>query len=233
MIRSMTPTLSVWNPKKKKKLIKFVYSATVSTFTASPALALQTELEPTQSQNKESQSNSWHITMLCKEGRLKDAMDVLHRMDIRRIPPDSYTYASLLQECINTKNVAEGKCVQAHMIEHGFFPDIYLTTKLVVMYAKFGLLLDARQLFDKMPERNSVSWTSVITGYAQHGNGEEAVIFFNEMRRAGMSQDEFTFASVLKACAGLGDPDLGMQVLLSMDVERTLLRILSRCYVQE
>eukprot|EP01018_Ginkgo_biloba_P010468 Gb_28787 [translate_table: standard] len=223
MARAMALSVTLWNHKKKKKMldccIEFLASPRSKTpFNTIAAFALETEVEPTQKQNAQSQAS--HISfgkigdigILCREGRLKEAVDNLHLMDRRGIQPDSYTYASLLQECINRKALSEGKRVHAHMIESRFVPDVYLSTKLVIMYAKCGSLIIARQLFDAMPERNSVSWTAIITGYAQNAHGDAALICFNDMRRAGMKQDEFTFASVLKACAGEGALEQGKQV---------------------
>jgi pentatricopeptide repeat protein len=47
------------------------------------------------------------IGTLCREGRLKEGMMILHDMDDRCIPVDSSTYASLLHACNKTKAFAE------------------------------------------------------------------------------------------------------------------------------
>lgn len=67
--------------------------------------------------------------------------------------------------------------------------------------AKCGNLDAARQLFDKMPEKNVVSWTAIMAGYAQLGYGEEALVLFYQMKQLGVEPDQLTFANVLQACA--------------------------------
>jgi pentatricopeptide repeat protein len=72
---------------------------------------------------------------------------------------------------------------------------------LVNMYAKCRSMDDAHNVFDKMPEPDVVSWTSVIAGYAQCGAVKEAVGLFDMMKRAGIKPDFITFGCVLRACA--------------------------------
>lgn len=86
--------------------------------------------------------------MLCKQGRLKEALNILQGIRV-----DSSTYVSILMACISKKAPAEGKLVQAHMRDVGFEPDIYVATNLVRLYAKYGNLVDARRVFEKMPEK--------------------------------------------------------------------------------
>eukprot|EP01018_Ginkgo_biloba_P004276 Gb_28079 [translate_table: standard] len=155
---------------------------------------------------------SWEVKSLCERGRLKEAMDILHAMDQRGVRADFYIYASLLQGCLNMKALAEGRRIHLHMMETGFEPDTYLLTKLVIMYVRCGTIENARQVFDKMSHRNVVSWTAMITGYAQHGYGEKALELFHEMQHTNIKVDQFAFSSVLRACAGLSTPDFGKQI---------------------
>eukprot|EP01018_Ginkgo_biloba_P013181 Gb_21046 [translate_table: standard] len=147
-----------------------------------------------------------------EEVSMKDTLDILHATDQRGIWVDTYPYGSILQDCINVKDLAEGKGVHAHMIKSRFEPNVYLKTKLVIFYAKCGSLGDARQLFDEMLERNSVTWNTLLAEYSRHGFDQEALRLFCEMRGASTKPDEFTFVSVLKACARLVALELGKQV---------------------
>jgi len=123
---------------------------------------------------------SEHVVALCDEGQLKKAVDVLNKPGITA---NFNAYAPLLHGCAKIKALAEGKLVHTHMIITRFNPDFFVENHLLNMYAKCGELADARQVFDKMPVRNVVSWTAVITGYEQQGMSEEALSLFSEMHR--------------------------------------------------
>eukprot|EP01018_Ginkgo_biloba_P002731 Gb_33134 [translate_table: standard] len=154
-------------------------------------------------------SCSEDVRSLCKQSRLKEALHILHFMD-RRV--DTCTYASLLQLCIKKKALPEGKFVHAHMNDRGFNADRCLRNTLVNLYAKCGSLMDARRVFDQMPERNVFTWTVMIAAYSKHGLAEEALTMFHQMQRTGIQPDQFTFASVLPACANLAALDQGIEI---------------------
>lgn len=136
--------------------------------------------------------------------RLKKAVDMIH-VNMGFVEIDMSVYASLLQWCVEIKALAEGKRIQVHMTKTGYKPDVYLQTKLLILYVKCGYIADAREMFEKMSERNVVSWNAIISGYVQLGNPTEALAVFLQMQvqmqRQGQRVDPFTLASVLRACA--------------------------------
>eukprot|EP01018_Ginkgo_biloba_P004533 Gb_08027 [translate_table: standard] len=122
-----------------------------------------------------------YIDTLCMEGRVKEALEILHFMDKEGIRADSGSYAHLVQACTSRKFVAEGKRVHAHMIQTGFETGNFVKTKLLIMYVKCCSLVEAHHVFDELPEPNLVSWNAMITGYAQNGRIEDARQVFENM----------------------------------------------------
>lgn len=51
------------------------------------------------------------------------------------------------------------------------------------MYSKAGRMLEARRVFDGLPERDVVSCTAIISGYAQLGHDEDALELFRQLQR--------------------------------------------------
>ena len=73
------------------------------------------------------------------------------------------------------------------------------------MFAKSsGDLGSAYKVFEKMPERNLVTWTLMITRFAQLGCARDAIDMFLDMELSGYAPDRFTYSSVLSACTELG-----------------------------
>lgn len=79
--------------------------------------------------------------------------------------------------------------------------DMYTANHLVNMYAKCGDFCTARQIFDEMPEKNIVSWTSLISGYSQHGKIDECFRMFSDVL-SHFRPNDFAYTSVLSVCDG-------------------------------
>ncbi|XVF27601.1 hypothetical protein REPUB_Repub14bG0122300 [Reevesia pubescens] len=99
-----------------------------------------------------------------------------------------------------------------HLIKFGPTKDSKSRNLLINLYAKCKLFGYARKLVDESPEPDLVSWSALISGYAQNGFGKEAILVFREMHLLGVKCNEFTFPSVLKACTFTKDLELGKQV---------------------
>lgn len=79
--------------------------------------------------------------------------------------------------------------------------ELFVTNHIINMYCKCGYLDCAHRLFDEMPTRNHVSWTALISGYAQRGKGGDCFRLFSSML-GHCRPNEFAFASVLSSCGG-------------------------------
>lgn len=124
---------------------------------------------------------------------------------------DPETYALLLQECIFRKEYKKGKRIHAQMVVVGFVPGEYLKTKLLILYSKSGDLGTAHILLEKLQEKSLVSWNAIIAGYVQKGLEEVGLSLYYQMRQSGLVPDQYTFASVFKACATLATLEQGKQ----------------------
>jgi len=152
------------------------------------------------------------LKSLCITGHLSKAVSLLCQSPVC---PGAGTYALLLQECVNRRDARLGKRIHARMVATGFRCSAYITTKLLIFYAKIGDLGCAQKLFDGMPQRSVVAWNAMISGCARGGSAESqerAVELFAAMRAEGLAPDQFTFASVLCACARLAALGHGRRV---------------------
>lgn len=143
---------------------------------------------------------------LCITGRLAEAVGLLWRTGVKVLPE---TYSLLLQECIFSKAHKKGKRIHAQMIIAGLVPSEYLNTKLLILYAKSGDLRTAHILFDKLLDVSLIPWNAMIAGYVQKGLEETGLHLYYKMRLNGLTPDQYTFASVFRACAALATLEHG------------------------
>ncbi|RWW70597.1 hypothetical protein BHE74_00021733 [Ensete ventricosum] len=92
----------------------------------------------------------------------------------------------------------------ALVVRMGLEEDVYVGTSVVDMYCKCGRVRMAKKAFDRMKEKNILSWSAMVAGYGMHGHGHEALKVFHEMMRSGEKPNYITFVSVLAACSHAG-----------------------------
>ncbi|XP_062112735.1 pentatricopeptide repeat-containing protein At4g21065-like [Humulus lupulus] len=119
-------------------------------------------------------------------------------------PPDNYTLPFLIRVSRDRMNVLNGRIIHNIVFKHGLESNSFVCAALVDMYAKCKVIKDARQLFDKFPCRDPVTWTVMIGGYAECGNACESLVLFDSMREEGVVPDKITMVTVVSACAKLG-----------------------------
>ncbi|XP_074271962.1 pentatricopeptide repeat-containing protein At4g16470 isoform X1 [Silene latifolia] len=146
---------------------------------------------------------------LCYSGRLREAIQLLWHTGVA---VDWSTYALLLQECIHRGAYQWGKSIHAHTVVVGFATNEYLNIKLLILYAKLGELRTAHILFDRLAEKSLISWNAIIAGYVQKGMEDVGLTLYYSMRQCGLTPDQFTFASVFRACASLAQLEQGKRV---------------------
>ncbi|KAH7866203.1 hypothetical protein Vadar_017031 [Vaccinium darrowii] len=162
---------------------------------------------------KTEQWSNDYIISLCKQNLFKQALEAFDSVQKNTnfdVKPS--TLARLVSACASLRCVEQGRRIHDHILINGFRQDMILQNHVLNMFGKCGALKDARKVFDEMPEKNVVSWTSVIAGYTQHGQETEAVKLFSTMRQTGVMPDQFTFGNVIRACSSLSATELGRQL---------------------
>ncbi|RVW95773.1 Pentatricopeptide repeat-containing protein [Vitis vinifera] len=137
---------------------------------------------------------------------------ILNLIDKGNFTPTSVSYSKLLSQCCTTKSLRPGLQIHAHITKSGLFDDPSIRNHLINLYSKCRSFGYARKLVDESSEPDLVSWSALISGYAQNGLGGGALMAFHEMHLLGVKCNEFTFSSVLKACSIVKDLRIGKQV---------------------
>ncbi|KAE9584188.1 putative tetratricopeptide-like helical domain-containing protein [Lupinus albus] len=92
-----------------------------------------------------------------------------------------FSVPSVLKACANSLAFEEGKQILGFVYKTHLWFDPFVTNSLVRMCMEVGQLALAREVFDKMPVRDLVSWNSLITGYVRFGEIEIAREVFDKM----------------------------------------------------
>ncbi|XP_022157962.1 pentatricopeptide repeat-containing protein At4g02750-like [Momordica charantia] len=153
----------------------------------------------------------WNATIfgLGENDQGEEGLKLFTRM-IRLGPhPDKATFTSVLTICSGLETLQLGKQTHALVLKAGFNGFVAVSNAMVTMYARCGNMDCALIEFSSMSTRDVISWNSIICGFAQHGNGNEALEMFEKMRLANVEPNHITFIGVLSACSHNGLVDQG------------------------
>ncbi|KAK3128575.1 hypothetical protein QOZ80_6BG0463620 [Eleusine coracana subsp. coracana] len=164
---------------------------------------------------------SWNamISGYAQNGLTEMAVALFQQMQALNVQPNPITISSTLSACAQLGALSMGKWVHKIIAEENLELNVYVMTALIDMYAKCGSIAEARSIFDRMDNKNVVSWNAMISGYGLHGQGAEALKLFKYMLDAHILPTSSTFLSVLYACSHGGLVEEGWEAFHVMTNE--------------
>ncbi|KAK7307930.1 hypothetical protein VNO77_41424 [Canavalia gladiata] len=144
----------------------------------------------------------WNIVIssYVRNGLFVEALSLYKKMLNKHIKPDEYTYPSVLKACGELLDYDTGvevhKCIEESSIEWSLF--VY--NALVSLYGRLGKVEAARHLFDNMPDRDVVSWNTIISCYASRGMWQEAFRLFGSMQEEGIEMNVVIWNTIAGGC---------------------------------
>lgn len=134
-------------------------------------------------------------------------------------PPNDVTLVIVLSACAHLGALDLGRWIGGFIKRRSMELSLFLGNALSDMYAKCGCIGEARRVFERMKERDVISWSIIICGSAMHGHAEEAISGFHEMLQHGMKPNDITFMGILSACTHAGLVDDGLRYFNRMSDE--------------
>uniref|UniRef100_A0A0E0LDG5 Uncharacterized protein n=1 Tax=Oryza punctata TaxID=4537 RepID=A0A0E0LDG5_ORYPU len=129
---------------------------------------------------------------------------------MKGVRPDGCTFGSMMTALGNLKRGSQGRQAHAQVVGRGLCGNVIVESSTLDMYAKCGLMVEARKVFDRMQVRNEVSQCALLGGYCQNGEYEKVITLFREMDK--VDGDWYSLGTVLRACAGLSSVKPGKEI---------------------
>uniref|UniRef100_A0A3Q7J352 DYW domain-containing protein n=1 Tax=Solanum lycopersicum TaxID=4081 RepID=A0A3Q7J352_SOLLC len=162
---------------------------------------------------------SWNsvIAGCVQNGTFVEGLGLFRQMLAANVKPVEVSFSAILPACAHLTTLHLGKQLHAYIIRVGFNQNMYIASSLVDMYAKSGKIMTARLIFDRMEIHDSVSWTTIIMGYALNGHAREATILFENMQHDKIKPNAVAYLAILTACSHAGLVDEGWKYFTSMN----------------
>ncbi|GJN26540.1 hypothetical protein PR202_gb14477 [Eleusine coracana subsp. coracana] len=188
-------------------------------FVVSSAISMFSELGDVQSawrvfeHTAKKNTEVWNtmITGYVQNGKFIEAIDLFIQMlRSKKVPLDVVTFLSALTAASQSQDGRLGQQLHGYLIKglRGTLP-VILGNALVVMYSRCGNVQTAFELFDRLPEKDIVSWNTMITAFVQNEFDLEGLLLVYQMQKSGFAADSVTLTAVLSAASNTGDLQIG------------------------
>ncbi|KAF8047460.1 hypothetical protein N665_3011s0006 [Sinapis alba] len=159
------------------------------------------------------------ISAYAESDHPEEALRVFEDMCRSGTEPDEIAMGSVISACANLGVLEKAKWIHEYMHLNGFESSLTVNNALINMYAKCGGLDAARDVFEKMPTKNVVSWSSMINAFSMHGEANDALTLFARMKQENVESNDVTFIGVLYGCSHSGLVEEGKKIFASMTDE--------------
>lgn len=159
------------------------------------------------------------ISGYAQNGLVEDAVLFLRELPMSDLATNSYTLSSILQAIAVSSKSSIGGQLHALVIRLGFSSEVSIGSALTTMCSKCGSIEDCQKAFSEIYKPDLIAWTAMISSYAEHGKGKEALRVYEKMTKEGIKPDSVTFTGILSACSHNGLLEEGYSYFNSMSEE--------------
>ncbi|KAL8228076.1 hypothetical protein R6Q57_015660 [Mikania cordata] len=182
----------------------------------------------------------WNFMMnaYAKIGDYEESICLFKIMQELGVEPDSYTFSCMFKCVAAIGSYNLGEMIHGYVLKSGFGFDNTIVNSIIAFYFKCQRVDNARKVFVNLPDRDIISFNTMISGYAANGLAEKGFEVFKEMISSKVGVDLSTVIIVIVACANTGVVTLGQMVHAyavkgefdkKMKVSNTLLDMYSKC----
>lgn len=130
--------------------------------------------------------------------------------------PDNFAFPAVLKAAASIHDLKLGKQIHGQALKLGYGPSsVSVANTLVNMYGKCGDVGDVHQVFDRITDRDQVSWNSMIAAMCRYEEWDLAIELFRSMIQENVEPSSYTLVSLALACSNLSKSEgleLGKQV---------------------
>lgn len=126
---------------------------------------------------------SWN-SLICgysQNSRFREVLGLFDTMKAENVKADATTIVKVIIACSQLGDLDYANTAVKYIQENYVEIDVYLGNTLIDLYGRYNLIESAKEVFNKMRERNIVSWNTMMMGYAKVGDLISARKLFDEM----------------------------------------------------
>ncbi|KAL0356435.1 UNVERIFIED_CONTAM: Pentatricopeptide repeat-containing protein [Sesamum radiatum] len=160
-----------------------------------------------------------------------DAILLFHQLRRHNLCPDSFTCSFVLKACLQLLDLSHGRIIHAFVEKLGLQFNLVLQNVILNLYASCGQISDAILLFNKMPQRDTVTWNTMITQLVKGGDADSAYAMFLQMPERNVR----SWTAMVSGFVQCGKPKEALDLFTKMEEvglkpnEVTVVAVLAAC----
>ncbi|XP_062092710.1 pentatricopeptide repeat-containing protein At2g39620 [Humulus lupulus] len=157
---------------------------------------------------------SWGTLMagLVCNRRFFEVLELFECMKFQNLKLNKVSVISALLAAAELRDLEKGKEVHNFALQEEIHSDILVITPIITMYAKCGQIEKAKELFDKLQEKDLIALSALLSAFLQSGYYEEVLSLFRDCRTENLTPDGVTLSTVLSACVEVSSVKLGKSI---------------------
>ncbi|KAJ6776054.1 PENTATRICOPEPTIDE REPEAT-CONTAINING PROTEIN [Salix koriyanagi] len=159
------------------------------------------------------------------------ALLLFYQMRLFDVLPDTFTCSFVLKACLKLSDVVNGKIIHGIFQKLGFGSNLFLQNMILNLYGLCGEMGDAMLLFEKMPQRDVVTWNIMIAQLIKRGDIDGAYCFFLRMPDKNVR----SWTSMISGFVQCGKPKEAIDLFMKLQDEAvrpnevTFVSVLAAC----
>ncbi|CAK8578218.1 unnamed protein product [Lathyrus sativus] len=157
------------------------------------------------------------VTAYCQYSEWGKALATFSQMRSEGSAPNRFTFSSVITACGALCLLEYGQQIHGLICKASLDTDSCIESALIDMYSKCGNLIEANNIFERISNPDTVTWTAIISTYAQHGHVEDALQLFRKMEQSAVKVNAVTLLCILFACSHGGMVEDGLRIFNQME----------------
>ncbi|KAL8042287.1 hypothetical protein ABFX02_09G041300 [Erythranthe guttata] len=160
-----------------------------------------------------------------------DAILLFDQLQRHNVCPDSFTCSFVLKACVKLQDLFHGRMAHAFVEKLGLQLNLVLQNAILHLYASCGNMRDANLVFNNMPQRDIVTWNTMITQLVKSGDINSAYEMFLQMPKRNVR----SWTAIISGFVQCGKPKEAIELFSKMEEvglrpnEVTVVAVLAAC----
>ncbi|KAH0465397.1 hypothetical protein IEQ34_005500 [Dendrobium chrysotoxum] len=151
------------------------------------------------------------IAAYVRHGNGGAAVQMCSQMLKEGVELNPFTLSITVRASAAVESLIFGRQIHAATVKIGHGSNLHVSNAITDMYSRCMSFPEARQYFSEMPQKDLITWNTMIAGLDRAGSLDSCRLLLN-MFSQSVQPNFFTFTTIISSCAKLSKLSFGQQI---------------------